>query len=84
MLEPSSLQNAKTGGMQADLNLTSSDYSLVLSIFFIVGLQWRPMLTLRDICSTRYPAICCSRTIGPPSFSQPLCSSGYVILQGVS
>nr|XP_018264181.1 uncharacterized protein I303_04063 [Kwoniella dejecticola CBS 10117]OBR86339.1 hypothetical protein I303_04063 [Kwoniella dejecticola CBS 10117] len=28
-------QNAKVGGMQADLKLTSSDYSLVLSIFFV-------------------------------------------------
>lgn len=30
-------QNAKTGGMQADLKLSSSDYSLVLSIFFVVS-----------------------------------------------
>ena len=30
-------QNAKVGGMQADLKLTSSDYSLVLSIFFVVS-----------------------------------------------
>lgn len=29
-------QNAKVGGMSADLKLTSSDYSLVLSIFFVV------------------------------------------------
>lgn len=31
------MQNAKVGGMQADLNLSSSDYSLVLSIFFVVS-----------------------------------------------
>jgi hypothetical protein len=30
-------QNAKVGGMQEDLKLTSSDYSLVLSIFFVVS-----------------------------------------------
>lgn len=30
-------QNAKVGGMQADLKLTSSQYSLVLSIFFVVS-----------------------------------------------
>jgi hypothetical protein len=30
-------QNAKVGGMQTDLNLSSSDYSLVLSIFFVVS-----------------------------------------------
>ena len=28
-------QNAKVGGMEADLNLSSSDYSLALSVFFV-------------------------------------------------
>lgn len=32
-----SIQNAKVGGMEEDLKLSSSDYSLVLSIFFVVG-----------------------------------------------
>ena len=30
-------QNAKSGGMEKDLHLTSSDYSLILSIFFVVS-----------------------------------------------
>jgi hypothetical protein len=30
-------QNAKVGGMETDLRLSSSDYSLLLSIFFVVG-----------------------------------------------
>lgn len=30
------MQNAKVGGMADDLSLSSSDYSLVLSIFFVV------------------------------------------------
>ncbi|GFZ47584.1 hypothetical protein JCM24511_05328 [Saitozyma sp. JCM 24511] len=34
-IDRTNIGNAKTGGMQADLKLTSSDYSLVLSIFFI-------------------------------------------------
>ena len=31
------MQNAKVGGMEADLKLSSSEYSLVLSIFFVVS-----------------------------------------------
>ncbi|WVQ78516.1 hypothetical protein IAT38_000602 [Cryptococcus sp. DSM 104549] len=34
-IDRTNIGNAKTGGMQADLNLSSSDYSLVLSIFFV-------------------------------------------------
>ncbi|RSH80115.1 hypothetical protein EHS25_007317 [Saitozyma podzolica] len=34
-LDRTNIGNAKTGGMQADLKLSSSDYSLVLSIFFV-------------------------------------------------
>jgi hypothetical protein len=32
---PHSIGNAKTAGMQQDLDLSSSDYSLAVSIFFI-------------------------------------------------
>jgi hypothetical protein len=40
-------QNAKVGGMQEDLSLSSSDYSLVLSIFFVVSfLTSRTLLEL--------------------------------------
>ncbi|WVR04204.1 hypothetical protein IAU60_001204 [Kwoniella sp. DSM 27419] len=34
-LDRTNIGNAKVGGMQKDLKLTSSDYSLVLSIFFV-------------------------------------------------
>ncbi|OCF55072.1 hypothetical protein L486_07182 [Kwoniella mangroviensis CBS 10435] len=34
-IDRSNIGNAKVGGMQADLKLSSSDYSLVLSIFFV-------------------------------------------------
>ncbi|WVQ82889.1 hypothetical protein IAT38_005025 [Cryptococcus sp. DSM 104549] len=34
-IDRTNIGNAKTGGMQADLGLSSSDYSLVLSIFFV-------------------------------------------------
>ncbi|ORY26990.1 major facilitator superfamily transporter [Naematelia encephala] len=34
-LDRTNIGNAKVGGMEADLKLTSSDYSLVLSIFFV-------------------------------------------------
>jgi len=34
-LDRTNIGNAKTGGMQKDLALTSSEYSLVLSIFFV-------------------------------------------------
>ncbi|WRT66833.1 uncharacterized protein IL334_003796 [Kwoniella shivajii] len=34
-LDRTNIGNAKTGGMQKDLKLTSSQYSLVLSIFFV-------------------------------------------------
>lgn len=39
-LDRTNIGNAKTGGMQADLNLTASEYSLVLSIFFVGYLLW--------------------------------------------
>lgn len=34
-----SFQNAKIGGMERDLKLSSSDYSLALSIFFVVNFE---------------------------------------------
>lgn len=34
-MRPNSIGNAKEAGMAADLGLTSSDYSLAVSIFFI-------------------------------------------------
>ena len=40
------VQNAKIGGMEQDLKLTSSDYSLALSIFFVV----RPLASKHVTC----------------------------------
>jgi len=45
------VQNAKVGGMQKDLNLSSSDYSLVLSIFFVVSQPERTPAELRPLNS---------------------------------
>ncbi|WOO84172.1 MFS transporter prlL [Vanrija pseudolonga] len=39
-LDRTNIGNAYPGGMGTDLNLTSSDYSLVLSIFFVGYLLW--------------------------------------------
>ncbi|EKC97229.1 major facilitator superfamily transporter [Trichosporon asahii var. asahii CBS 8904] len=39
-LDRTNIGNAKVGGMQKDLSLSSSEYSLVLSIFFIGYLLW--------------------------------------------
>lgn len=43
-------ENARIGGMAADLSLSSSEYSLVLSIFFVVSGRPRDTLTSRDMC----------------------------------
>ena len=45
-------QNAETGGMQKELHLSSSDYSLILSIFFIVST--RGGATRETDCSQGY------------------------------
>ncbi|TXT11848.1 uncharacterized protein COLE_02258 [Cutaneotrichosporon oleaginosum] len=39
-LDRTNIGNAKVGGMEADLRLSSSEYSLVLSIFFVGYLLW--------------------------------------------
>ncbi|KAL6247440.1 hypothetical protein RBB50_005786 [Rhinocladiella similis] len=41
-LDRTNIGNAKVGGMEEDLKLSSSDYSLVLSIFFVAYLLFEP------------------------------------------
>ncbi|KIW95035.1 uncharacterized protein Z519_03616 [Cladophialophora bantiana CBS 173.52] len=41
-LDRTNIGNAKVGGMEEDLKLSSSDYSLVLSIFFVAYLVFEP------------------------------------------
>ncbi|KPI39180.1 putative transporter [Cyphellophora attinorum] len=59
-LDRTNIGNAKVGGMQTDLKLTSSDYSLVLSIFFVGYLIFEPpavMILARTRPSIFLPAI---------------------------
>lgn len=49
-IDRTNIGNAKTGGMEKDFGLSSSDYSLILSIFFVVSSpppQWAPALFVR-------------------------------------
>ncbi|KIW53739.1 hypothetical protein PV05_09285 [Exophiala xenobiotica] len=41
-LDRTNIGNAKVGGMEKDLSLSSSDYSLILSIFFVAYLLFEP------------------------------------------
>lgn len=59
-LDRTNIGNAKVGGMQKDLSLSSSEYSLVLSIFFIGYLLWEVpsnMMLSRSTPSLFLPAI---------------------------
>ncbi|ETN44778.1 uncharacterized protein HMPREF1541_09653 [Cyphellophora europaea CBS 101466] len=41
-LDRTNIGNAKVGGMETDLDLSSSDYSLIVSIFFVAYLLFEP------------------------------------------
>ncbi|KIV78622.1 hypothetical protein PV11_06256 [Exophiala sideris] len=59
-LDRTNIGNAKVGGMQTDLKLSSSDYSMVLSIFFVSYLIFEPpavMLLARTKPSLFLPSI---------------------------
>ncbi|KIW77637.1 hypothetical protein Z517_07469 [Fonsecaea pedrosoi CBS 271.37] len=59
-LDRTNIGNAKVGGMEKDLSLSSSDYSLVLSIFFVAYLLFEPpavMILARTKPSIFLPSI---------------------------
>ncbi|OAG40889.1 hypothetical protein AYO21_04966 [Fonsecaea monophora] len=59
-LDRTNIGNAKVGGMEEDLSLSSSDYSLVLSIFFVAYLLFEPpavMILARTKPSIFLPSI---------------------------
>lgn len=59
-IDRTNIGNAKVAGMYVDLNMNSSDYALVLSVFFIGYLLWEPpsnMILSRSRPSIYIPAL---------------------------